>query len=334
MIDWLSVTVFLPHPPIPAGAILSVSSEGEQEWVTPRKTKIRGSFESSALVRSQGALDSNGNATELYIDVNPSKFLQGHNIFGSSCAIDLLSAVVSSITSSLGFCSSFCDISRSKVHRIDITHSFAFDTLVDVHQYISSLGLKTHSRMGRPVMRGHTVYFGKHSRRWSFKAYAKGDEIKKHKLPDNIPCRDLLITEAQNLVRCELTLRSQELKRAGYEKISDFTKEALQHLYVSYLERIDMTKNLKLPTDVIQSLKRAYRGTYFIWQNGICPRSMMSEPTFYRHRSYLMRYGVDIAIPLETDHTADVIPLKRLITGKPHAIPDWAYENGLVYQAM
>ncbi|WP_223930817.1 phage/plasmid replication domain-containing protein, partial [Aeromonas caviae] len=39
---------------------------------------------------------------------------------------------------------------------------------------------------------GSTLYYGKHSRRWSLKFYSKGEELsaKGHQLPLTIPIRD------------------------------------------------------------------------------------------------------------------------------------------------
>ncbi|WP_353051787.1 phage/plasmid replication protein, II/X family [Pseudomonas aeruginosa] len=51
-------------------------------WETPRKMLVRGSHDSTIHIRSVGG-DGQGNATHLYIDGNPSKWLQGHNLVGS-----------------------------------------------------------------------------------------------------------------------------------------------------------------------------------------------------------------------------------------------------------
>ncbi|WP_408610760.1 phage/plasmid replication domain-containing protein [Kineobactrum salinum] len=58
----------------------------------------------------------------------------------------------------------------------------------------------------------------------------------------------------------------------------------------------------------------------------------MSKPTFYRHRSELLPLGIDIALPNEQVE-CEIIPLFRKVTGRPVGIPDWAYQQGLVYQS-
>lgn len=336
MIDWLTATIFLVHWPIPAGSVMSIHPDGTVEWESLKKTRVRGSFESSIQVRSQGALDGEGRATQLYIDGNPAKFLQGHNVFGSSDLTGLLLAVLGRVVESMQLGVLPIGLASAKVHRLDFTHSFQFDSRNDVRAYIRSLGLKTHARVGRPTYSHGTCYFGKTSRRWTIKVYSKGDELdsrkKGHALPDDLPHRDLIYSEADRLARVELTLRGLELKRLDRLNVHDWTPTQLNDSYREYVGRIDMTNQLALPTDVIQSIRRAFRDTYFLWEKGIDPSTMMPQNTFYRHRRELLPFGVDIAIPCDRETGADVIPLVRMLEGRLYEAPTWAYEEGMIFQ--
>ncbi len=332
MVDWMSITVFFRHLPIPAGRIIGIHPDGGLDFDTPRKAQVRGSYESTLWVRSQGDLDEQGRAAELYIDGNPSKFLQGHNVFGSDDLTGLLRAVLSRVVELLDLGAVPIGLASAKVHRLDFTHSFCFDSRADARLYVSSLALRSHGRMGRPNLHGYTCYFGQHSRRWSFKLYTKGDELDKHKLPEDLPHRAEIYREADNLVRAELTLRSLELKRLDRPNVHHWTPTQLNESYREYVGRLAMSNQLSLPSDVIKSIRRCYRDTYFMWNSGITPRGIMSQNTFYTHRRELLRYGVDIAIPRDTDSTAEIIPLVRLVEGKPYQPPEWAYSNGLIFQ--
>jgi II/X family phage/plasmid replication protein len=55
----------------------------------------------------------------------------------------------------------------------------------------------------------------------------------------------------------------------------------------------------------------------------------LSRPTFYRYRTQLLKYGVDISTKSPKEKS-NVIPLIRVLEAKPVGIPDWAYEKGLV----
>lgn len=82
MIDWFTGILPCTHRPLPAGSVVSVDADGAVEWETVKRLTVRGSHESTMKVRSVGS-DGEGRATHLYIDGNPSKFLQGHSVIGS-----------------------------------------------------------------------------------------------------------------------------------------------------------------------------------------------------------------------------------------------------------
>lgn len=82
MIDWFTGILPCTHRPLPAGSVVSVDADGAVEWETVKRLTVRGSYESTMKVRSVGS-DGEGRATHLYIDGNPSKFLQGHSVIGS-----------------------------------------------------------------------------------------------------------------------------------------------------------------------------------------------------------------------------------------------------------
>ena len=327
MIDWITCIVPLAHNPIPSGAFLSISHDGEIEYSCVKKFSLRGSFDSKIQVRSDGALTKDGLATLLFVDGNPSKFLQGHNIFGINDAHLLFRKFISKICSLLGFPEPIIDFELVKISRIDICESFSFRTRLEAHQYIRQVAMASSGRIGRPTMTGHTCYFGKNSRRWSIKYYSKGDELSKNKLPPDLPFRDQLIVEADTLVRCELTLRSLDLRKKELNLLSAWIQDKLYSVYDEYLKKIRVSSQMKIENEVLSSLPRCYRDTYFRWKAGIDVRLHMSKATFYKHRNYLLSFGVDISIPCPDAiiSTAEIIPIYQIIEPKPYTIPRWAY---------
>jgi hypothetical protein len=69
MIDWGLVLFPIIHHPINSGEVFSVDPDGEVEWRSPKRVQ----------------------ATHLWVNGNPSKFLQGHNVFGSDDIVALMS---------------------------------------------------------------------------------------------------------------------------------------------------------------------------------------------------------------------------------------------------
>jgi len=333
MIDWLDVSIDLLHEPLPAGRVLSIDPTGAIDWETSKRIEVKGSYDSKVYFRSQGG-DGTGRATELYMSGNPSKFMQGHNVFGTE---DICALVAGSLRKASQQFPFSCDLAIQaakrgdfRVKRIDITRSFQFANRKEVRAVLAYLAVNTRSRMGRPQTRGTTVYHGMGSRRWSLMWYCKGDEVNKRgRIPgelDDTPIKAF----ADNLLRAELKLLSKELTQREITHGHQLTPAKLQDIYADYFGRIHMNAQAKIPSDELVHMRRCIRDTYLLWQNGIDVIGTMSEATFYRHRADLLAYGVDIAIPRQ-ESQSNVVPLFRQVTGSPVGVPDWAYESGLVF---
>lgn len=84
MIDWITFDVRgVLHRPISGGALVAFDdATGDVEWKTVRRKSVEGSASSTVQIRS-GDVDQSGLASSLHFSGNPSKFLQGHNLYGS-----------------------------------------------------------------------------------------------------------------------------------------------------------------------------------------------------------------------------------------------------------
>jgi len=70
-----------------------MDENGEIEWRAPKRKQATGSYEKKISIKSAGS-DGQGNATHLWVSGNPSKFLQGHNVFGSDDLVSLVYGVI------------------------------------------------------------------------------------------------------------------------------------------------------------------------------------------------------------------------------------------------
>jgi II/X family phage/plasmid replication protein len=342
MIDWQRKLYDVSHNPIPVGRILSIDHDGTMEWESPKSIQVRGSYESSVKIRSQGG-DGQGRAAELYIDGNPSKFIQGHNVFGIEDNCALAEEMMRKI------CFYYKDLpSDFLIHKarhgdfeqlgIHIARSFDAGTRARAHAIQETLLLKSRSRSGRAQSQGGTNYWNKSGRknRWIAKSYLKIEDItskrKGHGLPfelKNIGIEDY----AESLIRIEFEIYKQEFLDREIPLIygHQFTKGVIDELYSEYWGRIQMSTQAAIPSQEIQLMPRALKSTYLLWKEGIQIRPSMSKTAFYRHRHELLQLGIDISIPREEQLVSNVIPLIQIIEAKPVGIPDWAYEKGLVF---
>lgn len=334
MIDWVTAVIPCHHSEkIYGGRVASVSPEGEIEWQVDKKQQVPGSHEANLSVKSS-------DPTKLYLDGNPAKWLQGHNLFGNDNLVSLIEAVMHKLVPLLNLTPTDSDLSAWRngcyeLKRVDCTAMWALPKRSDVRAWLRAAEFQSKSRHGRPSTRGGTLYFGQHSRRWSIKFYSKGDELeasgKGHRLPLEIDNRDNLKLWADNKLRGELTLRNIQLKENQLDKASNWTDSTPVNLLMAHIESLDMAEQFSLTPATLEELPGRLVAVYKLWRDGEDLRGMYPKATFYRYRSELMKHGIDIAIR-QPSKPENVIPLVRVL--RPEAIaqvPEWAIGTSLYF---
>lgn len=337
MIDWVTVEIPLDHSPIATDRYIKVSADGTIEYESLCRVRVPGSFESTIGVKSCGA-DGQGRATHLHLDGNPSKFLQGHNVFGTNDFLSLVRHMAIYVCGHLGLAPTVDEVmawnrGEYRVTRVDINESFELDTLLNVRSWLKAAELKSKTRHGRPTSKGGTVYWGQHSRRWALKAYCKYDELhsgRKHELPASLRDTDLP-RWAETKLRIELVLRQKQLTQEGVTQGSHLTVKRITQLFNDYLGRLEMSRNVTLSNAKVMDLPRKVQSTYMLWSQGIDVRSLLPKTTFYAHRKCLVDHGIDINMSCDSPSVTNVVPLLRVLEARPVGVPDWAYKQGLVF---
>jgi len=337
MIDWVTANIPFVHTPLNGGSVVKVRPDGEIEWEAPCRVSVSGSHSQSITVRSQGAAGA-GKAAELVISGNPAKYLQGHNVFGSDDLRQLVLDTFLTACSVLGIKSTAPALSTLlngdyRLTRVDVNYMYSLGTQANVRSWIRAAEYKSKTRHGRPSSKAGTLYWGKHSRRWSLKAYSKFEEIHAsgdHKLPEafqNTPIKEF----AEDKLRIELTLRGKLLDELHYSTAKSWSHDTPSKIFGEYLKRIEMNEQIALSTDLIDALPMKVRSTYINWKEGYNPREFLSKPTFYRHRKILLDHGIDINLAVEKVDRSNVVPLVQVLEAKPADIPTWAYQLGLIH---
>lgn len=347
MIDWLNIEVPLVHSPIPQGRRLTVDHDGEvlSDFVMGRHAEnydeiFEGSYSSKVIVSSidsEYTLSKAGNLSPglvsgISIKGNPTKFLQGHNVFGIDCIRTLAVQTALKALPQLGF--KQLDVERVVrciktwqffVSKIDITHMFDLGTDADVRSYIRMLPLTATSRGERATCDYNTWYLGKHSGLWSLKMYNKYLEImaksKKHQLPKYLQGQGIE-QFAFGKLRAELVLHRQVLKRMGMTS-PELLQKNLKQLFEDYVGKVEM-RDQKISEIDVMKLPNAIHSTFVRWKRGEDLRAFLPKNTYYRHRRELLQYGVDIKLrPIpENERIAVVRPLKvltpKMVVDVPH----------------
>lgn len=349
MIDWLTLIVPCTHlEPIRDGCFQRVTATGELEWSSDKRLAVTGSYASDVQIRTAAWL---GDRTHIEVSGNLAKFFQGHNLWGTDDVPGLVFEFLRWLSVNHGLkdepliSPTADDIAAWKagavqITRIDCTQSYHLQSLGEVLAWLRAAEQTSHlAHRGRgQLVKGSTLYFGKNSRRWSLKLYAKGQEIKaKGHGQDTILSLPSAVEWANRTLRAELTLRSMELKRLNLDHVSDwFPVEGVpfavtERLLRERLGAMTMTTTKHLSAEVMESLRPALRVAVQAWEAGSDLRATLPHRTFYKYRKELIPHGIDIATQLPKE-VSNVTPLYRVLEAVPASVPDWAVGTPLYFE--
>lgn len=340
MIDWVTGKFWITHNPEVLRSGQSIRTkivDGVEtiEYDIANRLSVKGSHDATITIRSH-----TDNTVE--ISGNPAKFLQGHNVFGTNdlkylvakmidklCMIDELELKPTDIE--------YENIQEGKYHlsRVDVNEHFAFPSAQVARAWLRAAGNSANMKFrGAGLFKEGTLYF--EGKRYIPKIYFKYDEInskdKSHRLPDELLQIPELIEYAEKSLRFEIKILSTQLKdwylHLGCNWDADTATMLINDQFISKLQ---LSANMPIENEVIESLPKNLRLTYTAWVNGEDLRQVLSRPTFYRYRTRLMEYGIDISIVKDIEkEQSNVVSMIRYLEAVPMGIPDWAYEKGLV----
>jgi II/X family phage/plasmid replication protein len=338
MIDWITARVPCTLPGyINGGAVVFIDAAGDVERSTDRRLQVRGSHESALAVRGGGG--------ELEISGNPAKWLQGHNLFGSSHPIKLIYHVMRRLVPLLSLTPTLDD-RRSWVYgdydllRVDTTRMYDLGSNAEVVRFLSGAAMVAKGRYQKASAFGSdTVYIGQRSSRVTVKFYNKLEEMltRGHMLPDSLTPgeRQMLLEFAEGQLRYELVLRSKELAERGLRSASAWSSDTADRLLDERLGKIELNDALRLAEDVVGQLPPKLVPIYHAWRAGTNLKELYANNTFYRYRRQLLAYDIDIAevrpreIVSETQYLMGR-PLKSFLVGPGVSPPDWAKGTDLL----
>lgn len=351
MIDWITATVPYRHNQlINGGAIMKVDSDGALTWQREMYRQTEGSFSSSAVIVTHWPSDyyhrlcaREGVQRWVRISGNPSKFLQGHNLFGSENLPALAPLFFRSVCDAAGLIVDPFTFQRwqagdYRLDRVDVAYMLDVGDRFGVRDTLCALAHQaTVTNRGRGTMQAGSVSWGRRSGRLSvIKAYDKEAELlagKKHQLPENIPHRDELLAYTVGKVRVEVELHSKLLEKSDLRNGANWHADTASLRWSQAMESLHIAGQVPLTPQRLQELPPKLRGTYALWESGRDVRGHLTKPTFYRHRRQMLAFGIDIAQPYHEGYEPRVVSLQKVLQPVPSRPPRWAYGTPLLAAA-
>lgn len=328
MLDWFSGYVGYDASALGVGRFFEVDRHGELVRQSPRWETAKGSFESGvqvtrglptpAMLAASASMGFLCARDVLRLSGNPSKFLQGHNAAGPP--VSALGPVLQALVREFGEGLRPVDADSAilpAVHRsrVDVTTASDLGSHQAVHDWLKLAATTTRSRHGRALDSKGTVYWGKHSTRWSLKAYCKHCELLAHP-PADLELWPELLDWTRTHLRIELTLRRPELKDRGT------LDESIIWEFFSKLEVSTMAPKQEPDAKLRPAVRLALRA----WYDGTELASMLPRATLYRYRREILKdTGIDVLLPRATQApgAADaLIGLDELRAREVKDVPD------------
>jgi II/X family phage/plasmid replication protein len=162
--------------------------------------------------------------------------------------------------------------------------------------------------------------------------YAKLLEMRKHR-PKGLSDDEFerLCEYAKSALRIEIRLHRLELAEKGLDFGYAWTPETAVRLYNEYVAAINIAGEVAMPENLAEQLPGALRSSYMLWRDGVDLRSRLKKPTFYRHRAGLLKFGVDIAVKVPRNASANIVPLRSVFEAVPLGVPEWARGTPLYF---
>lgn len=337
MIDWFTGIVGYSGEMLRLNKVVELTPAGEIIWTSERKLQVRGSYDASVQLGRSAPTDDMLVASRKYelecmpvcliLSGNPSKFLQGHNVFGPSVASlgPVVQAVIRGLPGEIRPADADSELWPA-LHRsrVDITTSVDMGSHKLVHEWLRTAATSSRSRHGRAMVSGDTVYWGQHSRRWTLKAYCKFCELREHG-PGDLKLRDMLMEYCEGQLRLELTLRRMELKDLPT------LDESLIWEFFNRIE-VGVMKTSKDGFESKVDLPYTVQFTLSKWIAGEDVRHSLPRSKFYRHRRQILdELGLDISLKyVKKQAEAVVFDLEYLRAHEVKLLP--AQMQGLLFK--
>lgn len=322
MIDFASGTVECDLPaPIVGGYVCDMDENGEVQFQFAKWAKFVGSWESKFQVKalSPHLLQFSG---------NPSKFLQGHNLYGSADIHDVLRRCLSSVLTKHFGQNHYVDWSTCELTRVDVASGFVLDRSDDVDNVLRGFEQSAScAYKGRASLIESTAYIG-HAKKggrakdWQIVAYHKGKESAKNGLPAPMRVDPEVLEWVNRLLRVEVRLRSRELKKLDLSALSNWTDASASEIWKGKWEMVELTDARNVRADELAHLKPRLVNAYNAWLGGADLSWNLKRSTFYKLRKELKNaLGVDVTVPCPQ---SNVVPLIREVRLIQASRPPWA----------
>lgn len=333
-VDWITVQQLHSRGglrPVNNGQVFSVDEDGAVEWKVERAFKFDGSHDSRVMIQSDG--------WSVRLSGNVGRFHRRDNIFGFE--LDEVMAKANRIVSQFGlppfekgepfleYGFPFLKFTGAHFTRLDLTCNYSVGCEENISPFMQHLAAQSVSRMRAGAFPdGYTVDYGRGSKFWYAKAYAKYFQLISRQQKRRPPLPEILeFVRRVGMVRFELTAKSRFLTQNGLRYWGGLEMSKLRSIFNEKAEVVRREKPAYESFDqFLEQLPPKLLGTALAWKMGKDLPRLMARRTYYDHRKKLLAYGIDISQPCKVVEIATRVKIRE-ITVTPMIAPEWYWDR-------
>jgi len=237
----------------------------------------------------------------LYIEGSMPRFLTGQNLVGHE---DLMAGAIEMIGAVLRRARISPTAEEQQAYRagdfellrVDYANHLWCGSARRAQYFMAALRRHTVARsQDYTAYKKETLYWRQHSSRQTLKAYDKGRQIAKKPMGPRVYATAALTKRAAGLIRFELTLRADELKRLGLRDPSAWTAEVARRMLDEKVREVLPTEG-RVPNEVLfGKLSRGLRQRLELWLRGGTNAFTDYPGSFAKSKKEVMeKTGIDI----------------------------------------
>ncbi len=311
-----------------------ISAEGEVLDSYQNRTAVPGQFGAHKFnVRTMHS------GEQLQVHGSPYACLYGQNVFTSS---DLKKGIIYALKK---VCTEF-GIKPTKdqkrawlagdidLNRVDLAVNFRFASEEECMAMLRQIRRQLQEQGGSTKTNGSTVYWiPRDGKEYSIAFYAKGPQMRRLKRFNKLPGKDKFLEECSFILRVEVRLRAEALRKLNLEKVHMWNEDSAQRAFAVYMRRLRLLSVTSGPVtakELDDLPHRRLRPVLALHKAGCALDQVYSRSSLQRHRADFRKLGIDLRCPNQPAGT--VIPLTKALSPS-RAIkspPNWMLEKRLV----
>jgi hypothetical protein len=316
--------------------MMVTSSAGEVRFTRTNRKGIEGRYGRHALnVRFRqlpGALDG-----ELSIEGSPYAYSYGQNVFTFSSVQRACFGTLQSLSRKLKF-----DVSDDtyeqwqdgeiELDRVDLAVNFRLESEEQVYAAIKQLKRQIIEQDCQSNFHTRWVSWSpRNGKHYNVAAYAKGSQMRVKRAGKVDALYDKLVDECACILRVELRLRGEELRKLNLHLAKGWTAARAREVFKTYFSRLPLLEVMSGPlrTSDLDNIPKAARAYYALQSLGVSSdymRRVCSDRTISRYRTSLRQAGIDPNCP---GNPVPALSLAHLLRGRAMRTPLWLIEASL-----